>query len=197
MALAQWINELIGRNNIGTLKVTELKVEEQKLRTKINGIHKDIRNKEGLKKRKFNEGIGKDSITKEMIINDIKTIDLKLKLNLRTYNSANKRLRFISNLIVIKEHEKELKKNPIWSKITRMDVDTVMEELIKIDLAGKPIDNIIDTLNEVIEGNYQTDVAYVDEDERNEILDLWSALESGEILPDEAEKAFSEYNSRE
>ena len=174
-------------NPIEKMKIDDLREEEIRLKNQIERIRKDIHHLEKEKKKKFQEGIGGDLIKKKMLAQEIKQIDMEGKLKMRTFTILHKQYTLLSNLLVIKKYEKQLKNTPIWEKMMKVKPEQLESTLIKVNLHGKTFDELLDDLNRVFEMEVAEYEEKEDEVERK-IMDLWKEVESGAKTMEEVEK---------
>lgn len=178
------------KNAITKLKLSELQEEELKLKSRINRLRKDIDKIERGKKEKFTEGVGADLIKKKMLAQELKQMDMEGKLLIRNFVSLHKQYTFISNIIVIKKYQRDLQKNQIWDKIQGISPEAFESSLIKVNLAGKGFDNVVDDLNQI----FVLDIADSDNDfdeSEKQMLDIWNSVETGSMSEEEAGGMFS------
>lgn len=125
-----------------------------------------------------------------MLAQEIKQLDTEARLKLKNFSTINKQHMFVSNLIVVKKYEQDLKKNKIWDKIGNIGSENFESALIKTNLSGKEFEEVLNDLNRVFEMDITEFEAGEDEAE-NQLLDAWSSVESGAIDVDEVEQTLS------
>ena len=113
--------DFIRGNSVERLNTRELKEEEMRLQNHVELARKEITKIEKQKKDIFKQGVGADLIQKKILAQKLKQLDMQAQLKFRGFMTMNKEYMFISNLVVIKQYEKELKQSPIWSKITNIE----------------------------------------------------------------------------
>lgn len=178
------------KNPVDKLNSRDLQEEEIRLKNRMERIRKDISRIEKEKKQKFQEGIGSDLMKKKMLAQEIKQMDTEARLKLKNFTTINKQHMFVSNLIVVKKYEQDLKKNKIWDKIAAIGPENFESALIKTSLAGKDFEGVLNDLNRVFEMDITEFEAGEDEAE-TQLLDAWSNVESGAMEVDEIEQTFS------
>ncbi len=178
------------RNPIEKLKLQELREEEMRLKNNIERIRKEINKIEKEKKAKFQEGIGADLIKKKLIAQEIKQLDMEGKLKMKNFMALHKQYMLVSNLLVVKKYEKELKKTKLWEKLSKVSPEQLETALIKINLAGKEYEEVLDSLNRVFEMEIAEFEATEDEVEK-QLLEAWSSVEAGTMDVEDAEKMLS------
>jgi seryl-tRNA synthetase len=166
------------KNPVGKLKVRELQEEEIRLKNQIERARKEINKLEKEKKTRFQEGVGADLLKKKMLAQEIKQIDMEVQLKTQKFMAMHKQFMFVSNLVVIKRFEKDLKNTPFWDKITHIPPEQFESALINVNLSGKAFENVLDSLNQVFEMQIARFPDNEDETEK-QLLDTWSQIEAG------------------
>lgn len=178
------------RNPIEKLSLSELREEQMILRNQLERIRKDINRLDKEKKRKFEEGVGADLIKKKILVQEIKQLDLEQKLNLRNFASVHRRYTFISNLIVLKKYEQQLKRTKLWSKIKGLSAEELERYLVRTALAGKEFDEMLDELNRIFEMEV-TEFEKTEDETEKQLLEAWKSVEAGTMDIGEAKKLVS------
>ena len=179
-------------NSLESVKLRELLEEQMRLKNQLAILNKEMAKFEKQKKDLFKQGVGADLFQKKMKIMEIKQIEMQVKLKFKNFNVMSKQYMFISNFVVLKQFEKQLKASPIWDKLKNIDPALFERMLITTDLNGKSFEDVLDNLNGVFELS-TSDTALeqsVDESEK-QMLDAWSAVETGSINVDDASKIVS------
>jgi len=186
------ILDFIRGNSVDRLDTRELKEEEMRLQNHIELARKDILKLEKQKKDMFKQGVGADLIKKKMLAQQIKHLDTQAQMKIKQFMLMHKQYMFISNLVVVKKYEKELKQNKIWSKITNIEPSKFESALINVNLKGKSFEEVLNNLNNVFEMSLSESglEESVDETEK-QLLDAWSGVETGAIDVEAAQKLVS------
>jgi hypothetical protein len=186
------IIDFIRGNSVDRLNVRELKEEEMRLQNHIELARKDILKIEKQKKDLFKQGIGADLIKKKMLAQELKHLDMQAQMKVKGFMTMHKQYMFISNLVVIKQYEKELKQNKIWTKITNIEPSKFENALINVNLKGKSFEDVLNNLNNVFEMSLTDSSLEQSTDEtEKQLLDAWSGVETGAINVEEAQKLVS------
>lgn len=178
------------KNPVDKLNTRDLQLEEIRLKNRMERLRKEINKVEKDKKQKFQDGLGADIMKKKMLAQELKQLDMVERLNLKNFKIINKQHMFVSNLIVVKKYENDLKKNKIWDKISNIGSENLEIALSNTSLVGKEFEDVLNDLNIVFEG----DIAESEKEEDEavtQVLDLWSSVESGEKDVDEVVHTFS------
>jgi hypothetical protein len=182
--------EKIRGNPLEKLKVRELREEEIRLKNQLERVRKGIDDNEKEKKKKFREGIGADLFKKRMLVQEIQALDMEAKLKLRNFTTAHRQLRFVKNLLIVKNYEQQLKDVGLWKKLTAIPLANLEGFLIRISLDGKEFDDVLNELNKP----FEMEVAEIGEEvaeEEKKILDSWEKVEAGALEPETAESELS------
>jgi len=184
--------DFIRGNSVDRLNIRELKEEEMRLQNHIELARKDILKIEKQKKDLFKQGIGADLIKKKMLAQQLKHLDMQAQLKIKGFMTMHKQYMFISNLVVIKQYEKELKQNKIWTKITNIEPSKFENALINVNLKGKSFEDVLNNLNNVFEMSLtDSDLEQSTDETEKQLLDAWSGVETGAINVEEAQKLVS------
>ncbi|MEI6840854.1 MAG: hypothetical protein WCK53_06285, partial [Methanomicrobiales archaeon] len=177
---------------VSRLDLRELKAEEMRLQNHIALAQKGMEKFEKQKKDLFKQGIGADLIKKKILAQQLKRLDMQAQLQYKGFATMNKQCMFISNLVVIKQYEKELKQSPIWSKLTNIDPSQFEGSLINVNLKGQSFDEVLNNLNNVFEMSLSdSTIEQATDDTEKQLLDAWSGVETGAINIEDAQKVVS------
>lgn len=186
------IFDFIRGNSVDRLKTRELKEEEMRLQNHIELARKDIQKIEKQKKDIFKQGVGADLIKKKMLAQQLKHLDMKAQLKIKAFMTMHKQFMFVSNLVIVKQYEKELKQSPIWSKITNIEPSKFENALINVNLKGKSFEEVLNNLNNVFEMSLSdSSLEQSTDDTEKQLLDAWSGVETGAIDVEDAQKLIS------
>ncbi len=186
------IFDFIRGNSVDRLKTRELKEEEMRLQNHIELARKDIQKIEKQKKDIFKQGVGADLIKKKMLAQQLKHLDMQAQLKIKAFMTMHKQFMFVSNLVIVKQYEKELKQSPIWSKITNIEPSKFENALINVNLKGKSFEEVLNNLNNVFEMSLSdSSLEQSTDDTEKQLLDAWSGVETGAIDVEDAQKLIS------
>jgi hypothetical protein len=178
------------KNPLDKISLRELMEEEIRLKNQLERTKKEIEKLEKTKKKKFEEGIGADKLTKKILAQEIKQLDMQAKLNLKNFETLHRQYTFVSNLVVIKKYEKQLKETKLWDKLTTIPPEVLESALIRLQLKDKTYNEVLKDLNRVFEVGIAESELTEDEDEKR-LFEAWKSIESGEKSLDEVEKEIS------
>ncbi len=165
------------------IPLSKLKEEEKSLELQSNRTYKAIENLLQTKHALFKEGIGQDRLKKHLLALKIQEVDVNARLKVSTFEVLSQRRFFISNLIVLKESQKELAATPIWRKLQSLSPEELERALVRVELRGANLSDIVSRLNAVFESSAETvsnSVTY-----KNPILAIWDEVEAGNVSADE------------
>jgi len=186
------ILDFIRGNSVDRLNTRELKEEEMRLQNHIELARKDIQKIEKQKKDLFKQGVGADLIKKKMLAQQLKHLDMQAQLKIKQFMTMHKQFMFVSNLVIVKQYEKELKQNKIWSKITNIEPSKFENALINVNLKGKSFEEVLNNLNNVFEMSLSdSSLEASTDDTEKQLLDAWSGVETGAIDVESAQKLIS------
>jgi len=187
----KFLDSIIG-TPVERLKLRDLKAEEMRLQNHVELARKEITKLEKQKKDTFKQGVGADLIQKKILAQKLKQLDMQAQLKFKGFMTMNKEYMFISNLVVIKQYEKELKQSDIWTKIINIDPAHFEDSLINVNLKGKSFDEVLNNLNSVFEGTLtDSNIEQSMDDTEKQLLDAWSGVETGAINVEDAQKLVS------
>ncbi len=175
-----------GGNPIDSLTLDELKVTEIQLNKKIDDIHAEIRRIDQDVQRTYD--LAKESTSKSEEVSyarRIKTNLQKKEMKLSTQAQIEKDLRAVSNILILKEREKDLPADVV-RKLKKLDPEKMEKYLI-----GKNLDTMNDDaqINSIIDMTSGTmEVGVEPEDDLSDILDTIRSgkEESGTASPEPA-----------
>ncbi|WP_456418749.1 chromosome assembly protein [Methanocaldococcus infernus] len=184
MSLWERIKNKFQKNPIEKLTIRDLEGEKIRLKSKLDRVKKEIKSLDKKKKELFKEGIGADTLTKKMLAQEIKSIEMEMKLKYKTFLTYQKQFTFVNNLLIVKKYEKELKNIGMWNKIINIPPEMLEKKLSDIILDSKEFDSVVEGLNKVFEMR----VDEIDEESdtaEKKLFEAWKQVESGNIDADE------------
>ena len=177
--------KLFIKNPIEKLSTRDLEGEKIRLKSKLDRLKKEINQIEKKKKQLFQEGIGADKLKKKILAQEIKALEMEMKLKFKNFTTLQKQYTFVNNLLIIKKYEKELKNIGIWSKISKIEPELLELKLSDIILDGKEFDEMVSNLNKVFEMRLDEFEGEEDEAEKK-LFEAWGQVESGAVDVDTA-----------
>jgi len=165
----------------------------RQLEKHIRLISKDISKIERQKKDLFKQSVGADAIKKSLLVQQIKQLEEHNAKKFKNYLTLYKQDILISNLIVLKQYDRELKQTPIWDNLKNIEPSKFGNGLINVDLKGKSFAEVLNILNNDFESSLSDDDADKRFIERHVTIydDSWDDLLIGAIDIEEAQKIIS------
>ena len=177
---------------VDRLKLKDLQTEEMRLQNHIEIGRKEIQKLDKKKKDLFKQGVGADLIKKKMLSQEIKHCDTQSQMKIKQFMIMHKQYMFVSNLVIMKKFEKELKQTPLWKKITNIEPTQFENALIHVNLNGKNFEEILGNLNNVFEmGLSDSELEESTDETEKQLMDAWSGVETGAIEVEDAQKMVS------
>ena len=115
------IYKLLKGGDLESLKIKDLKTMEIQLNKKIDDINNEIVSTESTIQKLFAKARGTTTKSEEIsIANRIKTLNQKKEMKQSAVIQLEKELRGVSNLLILKENERDLKESGAWKKLEKM-----------------------------------------------------------------------------
>lgn len=178
------------KKTIEDYTVEELREMEIKLNHKIEALLREVGAIEKEIQALFEKARKAKSRSEEVsLANRIKTLSQRKKMKLNAQAQLEKELRAVSNLLILKEHETDLRQAGVWDDLKKLSPQEVESYLISMRLEAEDRDQLISS---VIEMTSQAMAQGVETDEELEdILSTIRAVKEGELEPEQAEKLVS------
>lgn len=175
-------SRLFGKKSMEDLNVDELRIMEIKLNHKIEEIRSEISVIDEEIQRLFEEARNAKSETEEVsIANRIKTLVDKKEMKAAAQSQLEKELRAVSNMLIIKEHEADLKSAGVWDALRNVSPEKLERYLISKKLDAEDRNRLVSTVTEM------TSMAIRGEhDELDGILRAIRAVKEGSMEPGRA-----------
>ncbi len=183
MSLWNKIKGKFQKNPIEKLTIRDLEGENIRLKSKLDRVKKEVKALDKKKKQLFKEGIGADNLTKKILAQEIKSLEMEMKLKYKTFQTYQKQFNFVNNLLIVKKYEKELKNIGMWNKINNIEPEVLEKKLSDIILDGKEFDSTVEGLNKVFEMRIDEFDEEVDSSEKK-LFDAWGQVEGGSVDAD-------------
>ena len=175
-----------GGNPIDTFSLDDLKVTEIQLNKKVDDIHAEVRRIDQEVQRNYD--LAKESSSKSEEVSyarRIKTLLQKKEMKLSSQAQIEKELRAVSNVLILKEREKDLPSDVV-KKLKKLDPEQMEKYLI-----GKKLDTMNDDaqINAIIDMTSSTiEVGVEEEDDLTDILDTIRSGKECSAVSSEPEK---------
>jgi len=173
------------KNLVESMSIDELKIMEIKLTNKIEELQAEVRSIEKEIQILFEKAKNAKSKSEEVsLARRIKTLLQKKEMKLNAQAQLEKELRAVSNLLILKEYEEDLKSAGVWDKLRKLDPEQLEKWLISKNLEAKNRDELVSSVIEMTSMAMEVDY----EEDLDEILDAIRAVKEGNMEPEDAEK---------
>ena len=191
-----FLSSLFGRGNpIDSITLDELKITEIQLTKKVDDIHTEIRRNDQEVQRYYS--LAKDTTSRSEEISyagRIKTLLLQKDARLATQTQREKELRVLSNIIIIKEQEKDLPAGVV-KRLLSLSPEEMEKKLIGISLDRADQTKTLEYLGGMTSSSIGASVEQDDDD----LADILSTIRAGknQSEPPNIEKASLQKKERE
>jgi len=173
------------KSALDSLGIEELRIMEIKLNHKIDALHDEIRGLDTEIAALFEKS---KSITsqseKTSLARKIKTVSQKKEMKISAQAQLDKELRGVSNLLILKENEADLKAAGVWERLKQLSPDDLEIYLSTKSLEAEDRNDLITDVISMTSIAMQTGVER--EDDLEEILMAMDAVHSEDL---DSEKA--------
>jgi len=180
------IYKLLKGGDIESLKIKDLRLMEIKLNKKIDDLNEEIRSIANTIQSLFQKARETTTQSEEIsIANRIKTLSQKKEMKQSAIMQLEKELRGVSNLLILKENERDLKESGAWKKLKNMKPEKMEKWLTSKTLEQRDRQELLDTVVSMTSEAMES----VDYDEDlDEILDTIREVKGGNIEVEDASK---------
>ena len=166
-----------GGNPIDRFSLDELKVTEIQLNKKVETIHLEVRRIDQEVQHTYDQAKAATSKSEEVsYARQIKTLLQKKEMKLSSLGQIDKDLRAVSNILILKEREKDLPADVI-RKLKNVDPEKMESFLIRKKLDTMNDDAQLDAIIDITSGTMEVGVE--EEDDLSDILDTIRAGKEG------------------
>jgi hypothetical protein len=173
------------------LEPKKLELEKIRLKTKMDTITKTISKLEREKSRLFNAAVTSSPLMIKVHAHEIKRLSLEVEQQYNFFMRYSKMMVAITNLLLLKKYEKELKQNKLWTKLVRMDPDRLVDVMGRINLVGKNFEGIVDLVNDTLESGMDEYKSSEEDESVRQIIDAITSVQKGVLPVEEGQKAIS------
>ncbi len=180
------IYKLLKSGDIGSLKIKDLRLMEIKLNKKIDDLSEEIRGIAEAIQKLFEKARETKLQSEEITIaNRIKTLNQKKDMKQSAVVQLEKELRGVSNLLILKENERDLKESGAWKKLEKMKPEKMEKWLTSKTLEQRTRQDTISTIVSMTSEAMES----VDYDEDlDDILDTIQEVKRGDLAAEQASK---------
>ncbi len=177
------LSRLFGaRNPVDSMSQKDLRVMEIQLNRRIDEVAGEAKRVDGeiaLLLEKARSPLSKNE--EISLARRIKTLSQKKEMKLAAHAQLDKELRAVSNILILKEHEADLRSAGVWNRLKDLEPDALEDWLIKKNLEGQSRSDLITTITQMTSSAMS---AGVEEDEDlDEILSVIRAVKDGSLDP--------------
>lgn len=173
-------------NPLKHLDLDQLKRKERVLRLKSAEMAKDIDTVEREIQALFQQGKTAGGRAQEIsIANSIKTLGKKKEMNVAAHTQIERELAAVNNLIIVGEHEKDLKVAGVWESLGKIPPEKLEKHLIDLQLVRKDRAEVVRTITGMTEDSLKP--VEKPEEGLEDILKAMDAVKEGGLSPEIAE----------
>lgn len=181
-------SKLFGNKDpIESMKPEDLRLMEIKLNRKIEGLQAEIRETETDIEKLFEKAKASKSKSEELTFaRRIKTLSQRKEMKIGAQAKLDKELRAVSNILIIKEHQEDLKAAGVWEKVKKLEPEKLENWLISQNLEAQERGEIVSSIIDITSTTMLTGVEQ--EEDLEDILSAIRAVKDGDLDPEEAEE---------
>ena len=177
------LSRLFGaRNPVDSMSPKDLRVMEIQLTRRIDEIAGEAKRVDAeiaLLLEKARSPLSKNE--EISLARRIKTLSQKKEMKLAAHAQLDKELRAVSNILILKEHEADLKSAGLWNQVKDLEPDVLEDWLIKKNFEGQSRSDLVTTITQMTSSAMSTGVE--EDEELDEILDVIRAVKEGSLEP--------------
>jgi len=170
------------RNPVDSMSPKDLRIMEIQLTRRIDEIAGEAKRVDGeiaLLLEKARSPLSKNE--EISLARRIKTLSQKKEMKLAAHAQLDKELRAVSNILILKEHEADLRSAGVWNQVKDLEPDVLEDWLIKKNLEGQSRSDLVTTITQMTSSAMSTGVE--EDEELDEILDVIRAVKDGSLDP--------------
>ena len=180
------IYKLLKSGDLDSFKIKDLRLMEIKLNKKIDDLNEEIRDiAETIQKLFENARETKTKSEEITIANRIKTLNQKKDMKQNAVMQLEKELRGVSNLLILKENERDLKESGAWKKLQKMKPEKMEKWLTTKTFDQRNRQDMIDNIISMTSGAMES-VEY--DSDLDDILDTIREVKGGNLEAEAASK---------
>jgi hypothetical protein len=177
------LSRLFGvRNPVDSMSPNDLRVMEIQLTRRIDEVAGEAKRVEveiALLLEKARSPLSKNE--EISLARRIKTLSQKKEMKLAAHAQLDKELRAVSNILILKEHEADLRSAGVWNRVKDLEPDALEDWLIKKNLEGQSRSDLITTITQMTSSAMSTGVE--EDEDLDEILSVIRAVKDGSLDP--------------
>jgi len=178
--------KLLKSESLDSLKIKDLHIMEMQLNKKIDDLQAEINEVAEAIRKNFEKAKETTGQSEELTIaSRIKTLGQKKEMKQNSILQLEKELRGVSNLLILKENERDLKESGAWKKLQKMKPEKIEKWLTKKTLAQRNRQSLISEIVTMTSDAMES----VDYDEDlDEILSIIHEVKGGDLEVEKASK---------
>lgn len=177
------LSRLFGaKNPVDSMNPEDLRIMEIQLSRRIDEVAAEAKRVDGEIALLLERARSPLSKNEEIsLARRIKTLSQKKDMKLAAHAQLDKELRAVSNILILKEHEADLKSAGVWNHIKDLEPDTLEDWLIKKNLEGQDRSDLITTVTQMTSSAMSVGVE--DDEDLDDILGVIRAVKDGSLDP--------------
>ncbi len=177
------LSRLFGaKNPVDSMNPEDLRIMEIQLTRRIDEVSAEAKRVDGeiaLLLEKARSPLSKNE--EISLARRIKTLSQKKDMKLAAHAQLDKELRAVSNILILKEHEADLKSAGVWNHVKDLEPDALEDWLIKKNLEGQNRSDLITTITQMTSSAMSVGVE--DDEDLDDILGVIRAVKDGSLDP--------------
>lgn len=177
------LSRLFGaKNPVDSMNPEDLRIMEIQLTRRIDEVSAEAKRVDGEIALLLERARSPLSKNEEIsLARRIKTLSQKKDMKLAAHAQLDKELRAVSNILILKEHEADLKSAGVWNHIKDLEPDALEDWLIKKNLEGQNRSDLITTITQMTSSAMSVGVE--DDEDLDDILGVIRAVKDGSLDP--------------
>ena len=177
------LSRLFGaKNPVDSMNPKDLRIMEIQLTRRIDEVSAEAKRVDGEIALLLERARSPLSKNEEIsLARRIKTLSQKKDMKLAAHAQLDKELRAVSNILILKEHEADLKSAGVWNHIKDLEPDALEDWLIKKNLEGQDRSDLITTITQMTSSAMSVGVE--DDEDLDDILGVIRAVKDGSLDP--------------
>jgi hypothetical protein len=187
--------KLLKSGDLDSLKIKDLRLIEIQLNKKIDELNIEIKTLVNKTQELFEQARKAETHTEEIsIANRIKTLSQKKDMKQSAVIQLEKELRGVSNLLILKENEKDLKEAGAWDKLKKIKPEKMEKWLTAKNFEQQTRQDTLSTIVSMTSSAMQS--TEYDED-LDDILETIKEVKSGDLEIVEASRSIMKEKKKE
>ncbi len=177
------LSRLFGaRNPVDSMSPKDLRVMEIQLTRRIDEIAGEAKRVDAEIALLLEKARSPLSKSEEIsLARRIKTLSQKKEMKLAAHAQLDKELRAVSNILILKEHEADLRSAGVWNQVKDLEPAALEDWLVKKNLEGQNRSDLITTITQMTSSAMAIGVE--EDEELDEILHVIRAVKDGSLDP--------------